>query len=215
VSGRKLSGNQERETCSAASFTGDHTPLAKMRGSLTGTDKPAIALHNSSPGISFDQSILTSPFAIYNAHQNPNMTESQRLARRQAAADSNIESAAKRKRPAYTTRNAFKPRPQSPFCRLPAELRDRIYSYALISAEPDTERVELSTLGGPPLIATCRQIQSEALPIFFAENKFRLHYHLQTFVSCPRTIPQRSHLRLLAGRHWSGLEEPCSRRRDQ
>lgn len=67
--------------------------------------------------------------------------------------------------------------------KLPGELRNRIYRFVLVLS--DDIRLELDTprdfrtsavrYGANlalPLLATCKQIRAEALPIFFAENRF-------------------------------------------
>ena len=57
---------------------------------------------------------------------------------------------------------------------LPPELRTIIYEYALL--EPDLIRVSRSNLVVPPsLLATCRQVRSEAIKIYHSENKFSIN----------------------------------------
>ena len=72
----------------------------------------------------------------------------------------------------------------SPLLRLPAELREQIYRYVVISSEPITvSRYFPSGIRGlfhrvvdnpkdPPLTCTCHQIRLEALAIFYSENIF-------------------------------------------
>lgn len=75
----------------------------------------------------------------------------------------------------------FNPQEQSPLMRLTAELRNRIYHFALLNGSdeadaddiPNSEgRIELRTLHRPVLTKTCRLIQVESLPYFFRYAKF-------------------------------------------
>ncbi|KAK4504709.1 hypothetical protein PRZ48_002671 [Zasmidium cellare] len=67
----------------------------------------------------------------------------------------------------------------SPFNRLPAELRIRIYEFALVDdifvdavwEEPTTYR---NLIGRQALLETCRQVRQEALPIFYS-SCFNFH----------------------------------------
>lgn len=60
----------------------------------------------------------------------------------------------------------------SPLLRLPAELRNMIYRQALIGPQPlMTDTIAFQE---PPLLLTCKEIRSEAAPLFFAENTFRV-----------------------------------------
>ena len=70
----------------------------------------------------------------------------------------------------------------SPFSKLPLELREQIYAYAL--CKPDSITINLSA-GRPQLQShishilspaqTCSQIRSESLPIFYRGNHFTFH----------------------------------------
>ncbi|KAI9672647.1 MAG: hypothetical protein M1831_000082 [Alyxoria varia] len=67
----------------------------------------------------------------------------------------------------------------SPFLRLPREIRDMIYEYSLACAEESKKNSTtyiVPTSGKfnyePGLLHTCRQIQNEALPVFYARNIF-------------------------------------------
>ena len=59
----------------------------------------------------------------------------------------------------------------SPLLSLPAELRNTIYRYALL--EPDEIEVERQQHMQPALLRICRQVRSEASPMFYNENKFK------------------------------------------
>ncbi|KAK4613958.1 hypothetical protein CLAFUW4_09623 [Fulvia fulva] len=70
------------------------------------------------------------------------------------------------------------PQPQwaQQHCRLlqlPAELRNQIWREALV--KDDNERIDLAHLPKPSLLCTCRQIEAEALRIFFFANRFVLN----------------------------------------
>ena len=67
--------------------------------------------------------------------------------------------------------------------QLPAELRNKIYRYALVAAN---KVFQLTSLRQPALLAACRQIRSEATPIFFAENTFDLHVRVGVYGGKPR-----------------------------
>lgn len=81
--------------------------------------------------------------------------------------------------------------PTSPLLALPAELRLQIYTYLLQPPEVPSLR-RLSTRGlcsdyvlpalylTPSILATCRQIHSECLPLLYAENTFAAHPSLLT-----------------------------------
>ncbi|KAF2231981.1 hypothetical protein EV356DRAFT_506165 [Viridothelium virens] len=61
----------------------------------------------------------------------------------------------------------------SPFFRLPRELRDKIYAYALTSSQPFIWPSEHSTHGlHPALLATSKAAYKEAAPILYSHNKF-------------------------------------------
>jgi hypothetical protein len=57
------------------------------------------------------------------------------------------------------------------FLHLPPEIRNQIYHNVL--SEP--RGLFLNSLQRPPLLATCRQIQREPLPILFPSNRFEFH----------------------------------------
>lgn len=65
---------------------------------------------------------------------------------------------------------SLSPETQSPLLSLPAELRNRIYAEALRGVG----RLNLSYFHRPSLLATCRQIASEALHIYLCENCFEI-----------------------------------------
>lgn len=60
---------------------------------------------------------------------------------------------------------------RSPFILLPAEIRNKIYRYSLVE-DPSADRIR--GLVQPPLTRTNNQIRSEALPIYYGENRFYL-----------------------------------------
>lgn len=72
---------------------------------------------------------------------------------------------------------------ESPLRRLPAELRCLIFEFALgaespiiLIKKPSTERYASAFVAEVPhccaLLATCKEIEAEAWPIFFACNSF-------------------------------------------
>lgn len=54
---------------------------------------------------------------------------------------------------------------------LPPEIRNQIYHHVL----SETRGLFLNSLERPASLATCRQIQREALPILFSSNQFNVH----------------------------------------
>lgn len=67
------------------------------------------------------------------------------------------------------------------FCDLPAEIRNRVYDLALVSAKDinlNTFRSQIAAyenaLKQPPLTRVNKSIRSEALPIFYGCNKIKL-----------------------------------------
>ena len=96
------------------------------------------------------------------------MTKSQRLAKRAAG----LEKAGTSRTEQQRSLTKWKLQPQSPFLRLPGEVRNAIYRLVLSPA--DDRRIRLNNLDQPPFTATCRQIQAEALPIFLSTNRFEL-----------------------------------------
>lgn len=54
------------------------------------------------------------------------------------------------------------------FLDLPAELRNKIYSYAVLINKP----IHLAAAFAPPITRVSKQLRAEALPVFFAENSF-------------------------------------------
>lgn len=71
-----------------------------------------------------------------------------------------------------------KPRPMSPFLELSAELRNRIYWWAVVVHDCDIDsytlpiRITGRTFPEPPLLRVCRQIREEASPVFYGNNEF-------------------------------------------
>ena len=64
------------------------------------------------------------------------------------------------------------PPSSSRLLELPAELRNRIYCYAVVS---DTSvPVGANSFSEPALLATSKQIRDEASPVFYAENSFNV-----------------------------------------
>jgi hypothetical protein len=55
---------------------------------------------------------------------------------------------------------------------LPAEMRNKIYRYALINENCTT--LTDSNCNQPALLRTCRQIRTEASILFYSQNKFQL-----------------------------------------
>lgn len=63
------------------------------------------------------------------------------------------------------------------FLNLPGELRNRIYRFSIVK-EGNTEVDKARwTTHQPALLKTCPQIRSEALPIFYVENKITCNVH--------------------------------------
>lgn len=60
---------------------------------------------------------------------------------------------------------------QSPLIELPAELRNNIYRKALLR-DGEISVSSKESPDEPALLATCRQIRSEVLPIYYGENNF-------------------------------------------
>ena len=102
------------------------------------------------------------------------MTKSQRLARRAQKPLTGSKTSTSLSKNVLQLQGIapWRPQVQSPFLRCPAELRNIIYIYVLVSTAE--ERSLLRDLAEPALPATRRQIQAEALPIYFAGNKSRL-----------------------------------------
>lgn len=82
---------------------------------------------------------------------------------------------------------AAEQRPASPLFKLPAELRNRIYEYALTDDKQPLVVVHtwLSVSNGyglcmqPALVRTCRAIRNEALSIFYSSNEFTASFEMQ------------------------------------
>ncbi|KXT01876.1 hypothetical protein AC578_2158 [Pseudocercospora eumusae] len=73
--------------------------------------------------------------------------------------------------------------------RLPAELRNNIYRYALISKSGIVIKDAAGEVHNPPaLLRVCRQINKEAESIFWAENSFRLSLRYDDWQATLRTL---------------------------
>lgn len=59
---------------------------------------------------------------------------------------------------------------QSPFLRLPGELRNRIYEYALVEGKP--VKVFPGKTRPPQLLGTCKTIREEGIKIWVSSNDF-------------------------------------------
>ena len=99
---------------------------------------------------------------------------------------------------------------QSPLLRLPAELRIKIYEYALwhkdgITIKPYLGKPSLSWLpkhNRPlALTSTCRQLRHESLPVFYSTSLFTLE-HTPLFREWQAGEQQSSERAL---RHWAGV----------
>lgn len=66
---------------------------------------------------------------------------------------------------------------------LPPEIRNQIYHHAL----SESRGLFLNSLQRPSLLATCRQIQQEALPIFFFSKHFDFHLS-RPYPACDRNM---------------------------
>lgn len=77
------------------------------------------------------------------------------------------------------------------FLDLPPELRNRIYRDATVSTEQI--RVQDAGYARPPLLSTCRQVRSEAVAIYYAENVFKFYiqkYDSTTAFRFRSTLPE-------------------------
>ena len=98
--------------------------------------------------------------------------------------------------------------PTDTYCallELPAEMRNRIYQYALIDSDCVTLTHENCTQ--PALLRTCRQTRTEASGIFYSANKFQLEAcsPLRT-----RGLPQVQHwLWTIPGREEFDVKVKC------
>jgi len=68
---------------------------------------------------------------------------------------------------------------QPPFLRLPAELRNRIYNEVLLETEAIPIKLAVGFMSyrswkPPGILRTCRTIRSEAAPIYYGSNTFKL-----------------------------------------
>ncbi|POS78334.1 hypothetical protein DHEL01_v203264 [Diaporthe helianthi] len=59
------------------------------------------------------------------------------------------------------------------FLSLPAEIRNKIYQYSLVE-RPSRAALRIKGLAQPPLTRTNRQVRSEALPIYYGNNRFEI-----------------------------------------
>ncbi|KAK5006688.1 hypothetical protein LTR39_005595, partial [Cryomyces antarcticus] len=62
-----------------------------------------------------------------------------------------------------------------PFLKLPGELRNQIYRFALVHHRVISVISKWEELAQPPLTRVCRQIRNESLPVFYGGNRFRLY----------------------------------------
>lgn len=67
----------------------------------------------------------------------------------------------------------------SPLFKLPPELRNYIYEFAVNLSDKYGYRKVTKEAGipEPPLLSTCKAIRKEAIGIFYANNKFRVDVH--------------------------------------
>lgn len=73
-----------------------------------------------------------------------------------------------------TNPRRFNPVAQTTFLSLPAEIRNEIYSLALIEDEPVKVRTVEPYLLEPGLLAANKQVRSEALGLWYGENDFEI-----------------------------------------
>lgn len=66
---------------------------------------------------------------------------------------------------------------KSPFFTPPGELRNRVYRYALLEEGYIEVTADNWDSHQPGLLQTCKQIRTEALPIFYAENSISVNIH--------------------------------------
>jgi hypothetical protein len=79
---------------------------------------------------------------------------------------------------------------QSPFLRLPAELRNKIYQLVfsngviqVLAPWENRYRSTISAYSAPALLQTCRQIHGEATPVLFSTATFETErYSLEYFI---------------------------------
>jgi len=109
---------------------------------------------------------------------------------------------------------------KSPLMKLPAELREHIYRYTIVSDSPIvTDPHDTATIKQPNLLLTCRQIRSETLPIYYRENTFDIPINnmdgagmipflcLLAKHNTAEEITHRAAILLGPGIHWENLKE--------
>ncbi|KAF2842499.1 hypothetical protein M501DRAFT_1013839 [Patellaria atrata CBS 101060] len=99
-----------------------------------------------------------------------------------------------------TSRNSF------PFLKLAGELRNLIYSHALITPREHQQRGRArNLLARPPaLLQVSRQIRKEGFLIYCCENNFQLPNQVQHIETMAET--ERNFNRFLTMKNWCGLE---------
>ncbi|KAK3050292.1 hypothetical protein LTR09_008441 [Extremus antarcticus] len=60
----------------------------------------------------------------------------------------------------------------SPLLKLPPELRNKIYGYAILRS--GVKKVHSTDGSQPPLLRVCKEIRSEAVALYYTDNKFYL-----------------------------------------
>lgn len=93
--------------------------------------------------------------------------------------------------PRYTLRNRFRPTESFSFLKLPAEIRNSIYLFTVVSSEPiaplknaQTRKLGLpvhdNTLQVQPGVTRVpRQLRQEALPLDYSRNTFDFEFHIR------------------------------------
>lgn len=82
---------------------------------------------------------------------------------------------AKNSEPTAHPAEAPNPDSQNSLLSLPPELRNEIYSLALVKDTPITVSTSLPYLKEPALLAVNQQMRSETLPIWYSENTFQIN----------------------------------------
>ncbi|KAK0255325.1 hypothetical protein B0A54_03193 [Friedmanniomyces endolithicus] len=101
--------------------------------------------------------------------------------------------------------------PESPFLRIPGELRNEIYRYALL--EDDTIKINKHTKPAQPgMLQTNRQLRKEAGDIYYHENTFLFgisHFEASIYITWCQSSPRRRWCKTTAhvsrSQNWANL----------
>lgn len=100
------------------------------------------------------------------------------------------------KEPIKSTTKPYKPKGTFPFFRLPSELRNRIYEYALFVPETASQHgvVDLHPLMSRQiaprlrLLQTCRRMYEETYPVFYGRQAIRVFPSHPTFMNAKKPV---------------------------